>query len=84
MIKFPDEFVATQYPGYFWNVNNRRLYTIKVSGVLQPLRQYSANRWQNQPGEHYRISHQGKRQILLVANLARLRIQDQTVPVLKK
>lgn len=84
MIKFPDEFVATRYPGYYWNTKDRQLYTIKVTGVLQPLKKYSASAWQKQPGEYYKISQKGKRHHLLVAHLQTLVPSNQTIPVIKK
>jgi hypothetical protein len=37
MIKLPDEFVSTRYPGYFWNVLNKKLYSLKVHGELKPM-----------------------------------------------
>jgi hypothetical protein len=38
MIKFPSKhFVKTIYPGYFWNIEEQKLYSIK-SGVLKPLK----------------------------------------------
>lgn len=36
MIVFPSEFVATEWNGYFWNVNTKELYSIKT-GVLRKL-----------------------------------------------
>lgn len=37
MVVLPENFVATRYPGYFWNVAERKLYSIKVTGELRPL-----------------------------------------------
>lgn len=37
MVTLPKEFVATRYPGYFWNVAEKRLYSIKVTGELRPM-----------------------------------------------
>ena len=36
MIVFPPNFVKTRYPGYFWNLTDKKLYSIK-SGMLKPL-----------------------------------------------
>lgn len=37
MVTLPVDFVATRYPGYFWNVVEKKLYSIKVTGELKPL-----------------------------------------------
>ncbi len=38
MVTLPKEFVATRYPGYFWNVSERKLYSLKISGELRPMK----------------------------------------------
>ena len=38
MVTLPKDFVATRYPGYFWNVAEKKLYSIKVTGELKELR----------------------------------------------
>lgn len=38
MVTLPKDFVATRYPGYFWNVAEKKLYSIKVSGELRELK----------------------------------------------
>ena len=37
MVTLPVEFVATRFPGYFWNVEEQKLYSIKVTGELKPM-----------------------------------------------
>ena len=37
MVTLPVEFVATRFPGYFWNVKEKKLYSIKVTGELRPM-----------------------------------------------
>jgi hypothetical protein len=37
MVTLPKDFVATRYSGYFWNVVEKKLYSLKVSGELQPM-----------------------------------------------
>ena len=37
MVTLPIDFVATRYPGYFWNVTDKKLYTLKVTGELRPM-----------------------------------------------
>ncbi len=37
MVTLPKNFVATRFPGYFWNVKEKKLYSIKVTGELRPM-----------------------------------------------
>lgn len=37
MVTLPKDFVATRYPGYFWNVTEKKLYSLKVTGELKPM-----------------------------------------------
>ena len=81
MITFPDGFVATRFPGYFWNTTDEKLYTMKVTGVLRPMRISSPP-----PGyadhESYRISVNGVRRRLTTAQIKRVLIRGTaTVPV---
>lgn len=62
MVVFPKEFVAIRYPGYFWHTVEKRLYTIKVSGELRPLKFCRGGTFYGktiEPG--YRVSVQGVR-----------------------
>ncbi len=70
MIQFPPYFVKIKYPGYFWNVKEQVLYSIKIHGVLTPLKLKKAFRGMTKQGvliehpEGYGISFQGKRKHL--------------------
>lgn len=63
MIVFPFEFRATRFPGYFYNVLDKKLYSIKT-GELKPLvkkkRWYSVKlrKWVE---SHYVVSVNGNR-----------------------
>lgn len=57
-VKFPPEFIAIRYPGYFFNIQDKRLYSAK-SGVLKPLQRKAACVW-NHGHAGYNISHKGK------------------------
>lgn len=51
MVTLPKEFVATRYPGYFWNVQEKKLYSLKVTGQLRPLSFFKG-------GTFYGVSHE--------------------------
>ena len=83
MITFPDGFVATRFPGYFWNTADEKLYTMKVTGVLRPMRVCTPP-----PGqpyhESYRVSVNGVRHRLTIAQIKRVLLRGTvTVPVAK-
>jgi hypothetical protein len=59
MITFHPDFVAIKrYPGYFWNIKEQHLYSIK-SGGLKKMKVIPPSRWVNGFGDYWRISHQG-------------------------
>ena len=82
MITFPDGFVATRFPGYFWNTTDEKLYTMKVTGVLRPMRiSYPPPPYEH-GHESYRVSVNGVRRRLTTAQIKRtLPRGTGTVPV---
>jgi hypothetical protein len=62
MVTLPKDFVATRYPGYFWNVVEKKLYTIKVSGELRPMTfQHGGNFYGHRIEPGYQISVKGRK-----------------------
>jgi hypothetical protein len=62
MVTLPKDFVATRYPGYFWNVVEKKLYTLKVTGELRPMAFFKGGIFYGQrfdPG--YQISVKGRK-----------------------
>jgi hypothetical protein len=62
MVTLPKEFVATRYPGYFWNVVEKKLYSIKVTGELRPMAFHKGGNFgwvRVEPG--YQISVNGRK-----------------------
>lgn len=82
MITFPPEFVATKYPGYFWNCKDELLYTIKVTGVLRPLARQRPNRY-NHFLDGYRVSVNGQHRTLTLVYLKKLVPVAQVIPTIK-
>ena len=80
MITFLPFFTAIKYPGYFWNVKEKKLYSLKPSGELRPLPLIDANRHKHgQAG--YRISVNGKRKYIYESTLYKLKLKDSEIPV---
>ena len=85
MVTLPPEFVATKYPGYFWNFSELRLYSLKISGELKPLTHIKANRWnqlwRNSEKGGYRVSVNGQYRWLVDSYLYNLEASDTQIPV---
>lgn len=80
MIKFPPEFTAIRYPGYFWNTKDGRLYSIKISGELRPLTLSKANFF-NKFTSGYKLSVKGKKRYMPLHALQNLTIRDSVIKV---
>lgn len=82
MITFPAPFVALeQYPGYFWNTNDQQLYTMKITGVLRPMKMTKGSMWVNNNKPGYMISHQGRKLYIWLQDLKNLKMVDSVIPV---
>jgi hypothetical protein len=83
MVTLPKEFVATRLPGYFWNTKDQRLYSVKVTGALRPLKKQAANRW-NHGKVGYQISHMGHKRFMSDDYLKKLKPKTQVFPLFKE
>jgi hypothetical protein len=90
MIKFPATLTPVpKLPGYFWDVNSHKLYSIKIAGILRELKlqrfhpSFRYNRGTRlKPGDlYYALSHLGRRQYMPVSTLKKLKLLDYTMPV---
>ncbi len=81
MITFPPEFTSLLYPGYFWNTKDQQLYSIKVTGVLRPLKYQKGNRYNHYvPG--YSISVNGEKKHIPINMLKKCKKPtDSVIPV---
>ena len=73
MITLPPPFVAARYPGYFWNTDDQKLYSLKVAGTLRPMKLYHFGWDQGSfPFVHYRVSVEGKTRSIPLYELEKL------------
>lgn len=84
MIQFPHSFVQLErYPGYYWNVEEKRLYSLKVSGVLTPMKLKRAYRGPDGRGGFidteagYQISVDGVRRKLTQRYLSTIKVPQE-------
>ena len=74
MVTLPKDFVATRHPGYFWNVVEKKLYSIKVTGELRPMKFQKGGNFgwvKVEPG--YQISVKGQKRRYTMAYLSSLK-----------
>ena len=78
MVTLPVDFVATKYPGYFWNVREKKLYSIKITGELKPMAFHRGGRFYGymvEPG--YQVSVKGRKRTLALDYLNGLKATSQ-------
>lgn len=89
MVTLPAPFIATEYPGYFFNSDDQKLYTMKITGVLRPLKFHKPNRWNHMYLWHrgagteggFQVSFEGRKKWLLIEDLRKLTEHDAEIPV---
>lgn len=79
MVTFPPQFVATRYPGYFWNVDTQTLYTAKL-GVLKEMKRDKPSHFNHQ-FDGYRVSVNGHRRCLRIEYLRSLTPSPSVFPM---
>jgi len=83
MVVLPKQFVAVpRYSGYFWNVEDKRLYSCKVSGVLAPLKLKTAFRGfvrgtRVDRDQGYAVSVDGQRRFITLDRLLKIKSTDE-------
>ena len=80
MVTLPKEFVATKYPGYFFNITDERLYSVKVTGMLKPLAKVYPNQF-NHFRAGFSVSIRGQKRVLEMSYLKTLKPMPSVFPV---
>ena len=84
MISFGKEFIEIRYAGYFWNRDDERLYSIKMRGILTPLKRVRPHR-RNNFQEGYLVSHNGQPKIVSLDYLHKLpKTTKHKIPVIQE
>ena len=84
MVTLPLPFVSTQYPGYFWNLDDKKLYSLKVDGVLTPMKITYPHRFNRLQCSGYYVSVKGIRKHLSTSTLNKLTDEDSVIPMKEK
>lgn len=80
MVTLPKGFVAIKYPGYFWHLTEKKLYSMKVDGILKPLKVCKPNYW-NKYFSGYQVSVQGSKRLVEMSFLMNIQMSDSIIPV---
>lgn len=84
MVTLPKDFVATRYNGYFWNLKEQKLYSLKVTGVLRPLAgPYEPNSFNHWSSPGYQVSVNGDKRSILLDYLKNLKSVNSVIKVEK-
>lgn len=81
MVTLPPGFIATRYPGYFWHAIEQRLYSLKVDGILKPIKAQKPNRFNLATEPYYRVSVRGRRRAMGLRYLKSLKYEASVIPV---
>jgi hypothetical protein len=73
--------MATRFPGYFWNVETQQLYSIKVGGVLRPIKIRKPSHWNKLRCAAYPVCVGGVRRYLDIEYLTKLTYRDSVIGV---
>lgn len=90
MISLPKEFTSTKYAGYFWNTEDRYVYSIK-SGVLRRIKKtvitsylrYKFHWLSGNDNFIFTVSCNGAKRILTETYLMSLKLKDEEIKVIK-
>lgn len=84
-VTLPPDFVALdRYPGYYWNLTDQKLYSIKITGVLKPLKRQKGRfylRGQFYDVDGYHVSYNGWRKYIRYEELLKIKPAKSVVPV---
>ena len=81
MVTLPIQFVALPIPGYFWNLDDKVVYSIK-SGILKklaPCVYYSS--YYRQVRRGWKVSNNGRKVFFDKQDLVKLTPADSVIPV---
>ena len=90
-VKLPTHLVETKYNGYFWSHKEKQLYSIKIDGILKPLKLYKkfctkvGDKLHFSDIDHYQVSVNGNKRYLFVNDLESLpKKSKHIIPIIGK
>lgn len=79
-VTLPEHFVAVKYPGYFYHLIEKKLYSLKMTGMLYPLKYSRPCKWNEYKGG-YRVSVNGIRRLISDEYLCKVTARHSIIPV---
>jgi hypothetical protein len=82
--RLPAGFVATKWPGYFWDMLNEKFYSMKVDGILKEMKHHKSfwprGRWGELPAG-WGISVNGRKRRVTRQEMQKLFPTPSLIPV---
>jgi len=84
MVTFPPNMTATKYSGYFWDVFEQQLYSLKPSGELRKMlcrwNYFMDGKYSSNGVQGYQISVNSVSKFYTLNELRKLKLKDSIVP----
>jgi len=80
MVRLPEQYIATKHRGYFFNTENETLYSIKIDGILKPMKLLQPNHFNYMKEPFFRISVKGIRKCYPLTSLKELAEKEKANP----
>ena len=88
MITLPEGlFAVNGYPGYFYDKVEAQLYSLKIGGILRPLKMYTwfyCGRKRSPCAPHYVLSRNNRRHYIFIPDLMRILVSPDVIPIERK
>lgn len=85
MITFPEHFKAIKgFPGYYWNIEEEHIYSIKIGGILRRIKKYQPSYYSMNKGlvvPYFQLSKNGKTHYLAIDRIENKLIDPFTIQV---
>jgi|AntRauTorcE11897_2_1112592.scaffolds.fasta_scaffold97749_1 hypothetical protein len=80
MVRLPEKFIATKARGYFFNTENEILYSLKIDGILKPMKLLQPNPFNHMREPFFKISVNGNRRSYALSQLRTLAKKEKANP----
>jgi len=80
MVRLPVKFIATKARGYFFNTENEILYSLKIDGILKPMKLLQPNPFNHMREPFFKISVRGNRRSYPISQLRELAEKELANP----
>ena len=80
MVRLPEQYIATNFNGYFFNTEDETLYSLKIDGILKPMKLLQPNPFNHMREPFFKISVRGNRRSYPISKLRDLAEKELANP----